>query len=69
MPKDVEAHRRRGYAYASKGDKEKAKADFQTVLKLKPSDDDATTRLKALEGKAAAPAASPAAAGAPAPHP
>ena len=37
-----------------KDDAEKAKADYEQVLKLKPNDEDAKKRLKAIEGAAPA---------------
>ena len=38
----------RGFAYLSKGDKAKAKADFQETLKFLPDDPDATRGLEQL---------------------
>ncbi len=70
--KDAEAYRARGYAYSLTDDNARAEADFNMVLKLKPGDPDAQTRLKAVQAKGAGtardkPAAGAASAAAPSP--
>ena len=50
-PKDIEAYRRRAYAYTLAGQDDKAAADLKAILELKPNDADAQKRLKALQAK------------------
>ncbi len=55
-PKDPEGYRRRGFAYGQADNDAKALEDYRKVLELKPGDADATTRIKAVEGRKPAPA-------------
>lgn len=50
-PKDVEAYRRRVFVYRAIKQNDKAIADLQTILKLKPDDKDAQEQLDALQKK------------------
>lgn len=50
-PKDIDAYRRRVYVYRAMKANDKAIADLQTILKLKPDDKDAKEQLKALQKK------------------
>jgi predicted TPR repeat methyltransferase len=48
-PKDPDGYRRRALAHTMAGDSQNAAADFRALLKIKPDDADAQSRLKALE--------------------
>ena len=50
-PKDLEAYRRWIYVYRAMKQNDKAIADLETILKLKPNDKDAQEQLKALQKK------------------
>ena len=65
-PKDVEAYRRRAYAYRLAGQDERALDDLKKILQLKPGDKDALARLKYLKTRTAR--ANPPAAGATPPN-
>ena len=54
-PKDPDGYRHRAQAYIMSGDNVKAAEDFKTILKMKPDDVDAQSRLKALETRANSP--------------
>jgi tetratricopeptide (TPR) repeat protein len=54
--KDPDGYRRRAQAYILAGDNAKAADDFKAILKIKPDDMDAQSRLKALETRANSPA-------------
>jgi tetratricopeptide (TPR) repeat protein len=59
-PKDPDGYRHRAQAYILAGDSAKAAEDFKAILKMKPDDVDAQSRLKALETRAnASPTAMP----------
>ena len=51
-PKDPEGYRRRALAHTMAGDSKAAGDDFRALLKIKPADTDAQSRLKALETRA-----------------
>jgi CubicO group peptidase (beta-lactamase class C family) len=51
-PKDPDGYRRRAQAHIMAGDSQKAAEDFKAILKMKPDDVDAQSRLKALETRA-----------------
>jgi tetratricopeptide (TPR) repeat protein len=51
-PKDPDGYRHRAQAYILAGDSPKAAEDFKAILKVKPDDVDAQSRLKALETRA-----------------
>jgi tetratricopeptide (TPR) repeat protein len=51
-PKDPDGYRRRAQAHIMAGDSVKAAEDFKAILKIKPDDVDAQSRLKALETRA-----------------
>jgi predicted TPR repeat methyltransferase len=48
-PKDPDGYRRRAQAHIMAGDSAKAAEDLKAILKIKPDDMDAQSRLKALE--------------------
>jgi tetratricopeptide (TPR) repeat protein len=52
-PKDPEGYRHRAVAHTLAGDSKSAEADLRAILKIKPDDADAQSRLKALETRAA----------------